>query len=492
MSDDNKTPKDITSVVGDDKSEGFMATGTAPTSSLMFDVENVPEGAIKNDVEEDKTLSELESDEMILDDDFDQLMNELGGDAEAESYDKPKPSIKEDPKPKEEAVSGPELKNGGGGKDNGNGNDDEGGEGGEDDDDDDDESEDSLKERIIYFLKEKWLAIIAATILIGFVGFMLFSIVKNLLNSSPQPVAQVQSSSYLENIKADSGFSIDDNGISTRNSSIKPVEAKPVKTEPVEVRPVEVRPVEVEPVEVISITPRKVTPAGSKSGSPETVNELREMALTPNSQLFEVTPTNPNDIRVDSVLENQNLSLKRELEILKSGMNDRPKNVDRSDNPASERNYELIVEMAKGQRQYKEDITREISEIKDLLKRALTNQKLLKKAALENASNIEKQRQSIEIVGQAVVKNRKEIGTKIIQGNSNRTPERAPSPVKKARPKIAYRIISASPGRAWLISKKTGKPVSLVVGENLIGYGRVTAINQFGTIQTVAGKVKTR
>ncbi len=54
-----------------------------------------------------------------------------------------------------------------------------------------------------------------------------------------------------------------------------------------------------------------------------------------------------------------------------------------------------------------------------------------------------------------------------------------------------YKVVGSVPGIAYVRSRvKPNEIVKIVVGTNLIGYGKVTAINGYGDIMTIHGKVK--
>ncbi|MEY8198491.1 MAG: hypothetical protein RPS47_04565 [Colwellia sp.] len=66
-------------------------------------------------------------------------------------------------------------------------------------------------------------------------------------------------------------------------------------------------------------------------------------------------------------------------------------------------------------------------------------------------------------------------------------PRKSISPIRRPR----YAIVSAVKGVAYVKSRvQPGEIAKLVVGTNLIGYGKITAINGYGDIMTVNGKVK--
>lgn len=61
---------------------------------------------------------------------------------------------------------------------------------------------------------------------------------------------------------------------------------------------------------------------------------------------------------------------------------------------------------------------------------------------------------------------------------------------KPAVRKIRYKVVVSRPGVAFLMSKRTGKPVRIEVGDSLIGYGRVVSIDAYGRIMTESGLVE--
>jgi hypothetical protein len=64
--------------------------------------------------------------------------------------------------------------------------------------------------------------------------------------------------------------------------------------------------------------------------------------------------------------------------------------------------------------------------------------------------------------------------------------KRSPAPQRKIR----YKVLVSRPGLAFVRSKRTGEPVRIEVGDNLIGYGRVISIDAYSRIMTKSGLVE--
>lgn len=121
---------------------------------------------------------------------------------------------------------------------------------------------------------------------------------------------------------------------------------------------------------------------------------------------------------------------------------------------------------------------------------AVTNinatQQQLRAQINQNSQLLEKQVTAIKSLADSVIELKNSN-----RGRGSQVSYTAPKPRVFNQP--TYNLITSSQGTAWVESRRhPSKLVKLEVGDNLIGYGRITAISPYGQINTTSGPVKLR